>query len=236
MPRLTPTVPTDLVLLLDLTGQMRAALNTVQQDADVLVGLARTLLVDARVGVAAYGGSPPLSVSADLAAAAGSLAVLAPISSTDDQGTAAESALHDLSTDATTGPTLQLDALHMIPEPDVGAHFRPAARKVVLWLGGSPGFEPLCASDGTKLTRKTVGAQLAAAGVQLIPASVTQGDDLLGLDAGIGGEGPQCALGRPRPDRGRRWRSPPAVRPPSTRFPTTPRRPCSPHCCGRPNP
>ena len=202
VPRLAPTVPTDLVLLLDLTGQMRAALNTVQRDANVLVGLARTLLVDARVGVAAYGGSPPLSVSADLAAAAGSLAVLAPISSTDDQGTAAESALHDLSTDATAGPTLQLDALHMMPKPDVGAQFRAAARKVVLWLGGSPGFEPLCASDGTKLTRKTVGAQLAAADVQLIPVSVTQGDDLLGLDAGIGGEGSSACAGPPAPGQG----------------------------------
>lgn len=188
LPRVAPTAPADLLLLVDGTAAFGPVLQSLRADAPWVVGLARTVLVDARIGLAVYAGHEPPIIEGPgpgLLAAAGPLDVRARIGRPDDRGEEVLGALSRLAAGPTSGPTRQLEALHRVPDAET-VGWRSGARPFVLWLGGNAGYEPACVGGEGGVDRDDVGKVLARADIRLLPVNVVVLDDpppLPGLDS-----------------------------------------------------
>jgi hypothetical protein len=126
----------DVYLLMDTTGSMYFPVETVKSQAK---SLASTLLAcpDVAVGVGNYRDFPlteanPYAFEPQLSPSQNAAAVTSAI--------AAWTASGGLGGDY---PEAQLYALYQLAT-DPGIHWRPGAKRLVVWIGDAPGHEPIC--------------------------------------------------------------------------------------------
>ena len=169
----------DIYFLCDNTGSMGGVIDAMSDNAEAIMTAIAGLAYDPQFGVGHYRDFPvdditfenQLSITDDTSAVSAAINAWAAYGGSD-------------------WPECQLYALTQIA--DLGVGWRAGSTKIVVWIGDSPGHDPVPAVAtglGYDITEATATAALVAAGIRVIAVSVYSLPDGLDLDpTSIGGD------------------------------------------------